>query len=194
MKFNTDKIGSSAKKLGTKDSFKTILWLMAIFAVLFFGKKLFSFIKGLFDWGGKESEENLAIIQADKAYFDDLTRRFKWSATGVSDSVLNGEVARAIQYMSGYTTNWIELNRMITGMSGTHFIGFYIRFGSRINDEFSNQAGDFVEWINFEKSNSPMSLLIDQAGPIKNYLNKSIIPTVTAYNGMAQRLNKINNK
>jgi len=188
MKFNTDKIGSSAKKLGTKDSFKTILWLMAIFAVLFFGKKLYSLIQGIFNWGKTESAENQAVLLAGKDEFARLEKGFNWSTTGVSMTVINSEVAQAIQYMSGYTTNWTELNKMIVKMHPNHFVGFFIKFGVRINDEFANQAGDFVQWLNYEKQNSPIAWVTDPTSAIKIYLTKYVIPFVNKYDGMGARL------
>jgi len=188
MKYDVNKIATGAKKLGTKDSFKTILWLMAIFAILFFGKKLYSLVQGLFNWGKTETAENLAVLQTGKQEFSALEKRFNWSTTGVSITVIESEVAQAVQYMSGYTTNWGELNKMITKMHPNHFVGFFIKFGVRINDEFSNQAGDFIQWLNYEKQNSPIAWVTDPTSAIKAYLNKYVIPFVTKYDGMQARL------
>lgn len=190
--FKLDNIGKTAKQVGSKGGFKTILWLMAIVAVLFFGKKLFSFIKGIFDWGEKESEENLQIMAIGKKEFDDLSKKFDWSKTGVPMTTIETEVARAVQYMSGYQTDWTNLNKMVVGMTQVHFIGFFIKFGVRINDEFQNQAGDFIDWINFEKSNSPIALIIDPTTPIKSYLNKTVIPFISKFPALQSRLKKIN--
>jgi len=196
MKISSQKVGSSLKGIGTKDSAKTLLWLIAIGFILFFSKKVFSWINGLLNFGKTETAENLAIVAAGKTEFSDYSRTFKWSATGVSTALIDTEVAQAVQYMSGWKTDWTSLNAMIVKMTPVHFIGFFIKFGVRINDEFSNQAGDFVDWLNMEKGSSILAYTgVDPTSPIKNYLNKMVIPySNNAFPSITTRLKKINNK
>lgn len=150
-------------------------------------------LSGLFGFFQNESTENLEIMKLGQEEFKKYAQSFDFNKTGVSQSLIDTEVAQAVQYMSGTTTDWTNLNKLVTKMTPVHFVGFFIKFGVKINPEFDNQAGDFIDWLNKEKKMSALTYVgLNPVSPIKDYLNRFVIPFISKSPSIQTRLKKIN--
>lgn len=185
---NAFKNANSSVQSNPVGALKSLLFVALAILIIFALIKFLKGINGLFG-NSKEVED---ALKSGKKEFDQYDKLIKWDKLGKTKGQIQSDVDMSLQYMGGRVTNWKDLNGLILKMTPAQFIGFFVLFGVRVNEEFSNMAGDFIDWIKKEKEANPLTNLTDPTAPIKAYINKIIISNPRGMDGIINRLKKIN--
>jgi hypothetical protein len=182
------KSANNSVKSDPVGSIKSLLFVALAILILFALIKFMKGINGLFGNSAKVE----AALKSGKQEFEQYDKIIKWNNLGKTKTQIQSDVDQSLQFMSGRLTDWKNLNSLILRMTPPQFIGFFVMFGVRVNNEFSNMAGDFVDWVNKEKEANPLTNLTDPTVPIKAYINKIIASNPRNMDGIINRLKKIN--
>lgn len=144
------------KNYTNKEGFKTLLWVLLGIGVLMFSVQLMKIFKGVFGFlTGKTSEEQLnAKNETEKNKVDTLINQ-----SGYSQSTLPKPISYYAQiadtcenYMKGWGTEAEKMEQLLSPLAANELKAVYLKFGSRINEDFSNDAGNLFTWFDWELS------------------------------------------
>lgn len=142
------------KNYTNKEGFKTLLWCIAGALAIMFSVQLVKVVKGFFAMlTGKKGEEELQK-KADEQT-NEVQALIKTS--GYSPSTLPKPIAHYAtiansceQYMQGWGTKSKEMYDLLKGLTANELKAVYLKFGSRINRDFSNDTGTLFTWFDWE--------------------------------------------
>lgn len=145
---------TTIKQNANKEGMKTLLWLLAgALVIMFFTKvvKAFSWFTGLIS--GASSEKELA----DKAELQKNEVQGVIQQSGYSQSTLPHGIAyytnianSCENYMKGWGTESAKMYNLLKPLTPNELKAVYLQFGSRINEDFQNDAGNLFTWFGWE--------------------------------------------
>lgn len=137
-----------------KEGFKSLLWIGgAVIALFFFSyiikamKAFFLFITGKATEKELNEKNDLEQQKAEKLIKDSgfdpnkLNRPMSYYQ-GIADELYNA--------MEGWGTNGTKVVDLCKPLTAIELKAVYLKFGSRINTDFSNDAGNLFVWFGWE--------------------------------------------
>lgn len=146
-----------------KEGLKTLLWVLLGVAVLMFSVQIMKVMKGFFSMlSGKTSEEELNKKNEDeKNKVQSLITSAGYSQSSLPHPItFYSNIADSLEgYMQGWGTESDKMIELLKPLSNNELKAVYLKFGSRINNDFSNDAGNLFTWFKWELSDySPFSM------------------------------------
>lgn len=190
MKFNSQKIGSSLKKVGTKDGFKTVLWLIVLAFVIYFAKQIFNIING-FIKGGPSPQEQLEI-EAAKNEFNEYKRSFR---ADPNPTVTKSKALELDKLFQSHLPDAVAIAKIITSMTVEQFVFVFVEYGIKPNEVWINSQGDLCDQL-LKVKDHDVTFLFKKGyyDKIRNYiLVVANTPTVIKRSGLSARMKKISN-
>jgi hypothetical protein len=151
------------KQNANKEGFKSLLWVILGIMAVMFSVQIMKALKGLFGFlSGKTSEQELndkneveknkaeTLITQSGYTQNSLPKPISYYSS-IADSLFN--------YMQGWGTNAEKMIEILKPLSSMELKAVYLKFGSRINLDFGNDAGNLFTWFDWELSDySPFSI------------------------------------
>lgn len=152
---------SDISAIGSKKGFSFVVWILVIIVVLYFFKNLMKFLKSAFGWmGGEKTEEQQQATAQQMSFIESLKKKYP-NIYKVGFLPRNRDfyvnLANSLeQQMNRTSTDFNILGESIKQLNGKELIALYIEFGSRLNEEYTNEQGDLIDWIIMEDNMSPL--------------------------------------
>jgi hypothetical protein len=151
------------KNYANKEGFKTLLWCgVGVLFIMFF-TQITRMLKGFFGLitGSTSAEEIMKKNEAEANKVDALISSSGYSGSSLPRPISHYDnIADSLEnYMQGWGTNSKKMYELLAPLSANELKAVYLKFGSRVNEDFSNDAGNLFTWFDWELSDySPFDL------------------------------------
>lgn len=168
------------KAVASKQGFSLVVWAFVLVIALWFMKSIIGFLKPIMGFiSGAPSEQQQQAQTQQLSFIETLKKKYpSLYKAGFLPRPRSFYVALANsleQQMNRSNTDFKLLAETIKPLNGKELIALYIEFGSRLNEEYSNEQGDLIDWIIMEDNMSPLQFF-GKSEPLKQ-IAKQFQPT-----------------
>ncbi len=151
------------EKYTNKEGAKTLLWLVIAALIIMFSVQIMKVLRGVFGFiTGKTSDEEIAAKNETEANkVQALIKESGYSQTTLPKPMTYYmSIADSLEEaMQGWGTDSDTMLNLLKPLTDNELKAVYLKFGSRINDDFGNDAGNLFTWFKWELSDySPFSV------------------------------------